>query len=388
MSAVEQELWNIFTFYTLHGNPLDPEHLRSTQFLKLAKDCQIIGTTSVTEADTYVAYTAEVKRKQRVGIKRMNYNDFLTALMKLSTKVYPECRTIDDAFQRVLMENILPLASRRCPDSVDLYLEDTEVSKLFLYYEDAIKQIFQFYASQAEIRTKGEGSPRKGGLGSTNTMKEALGYGEMLKFASDFGLSSSVILSTLEIGDIYLSSIKPTAGSELGVRKLTFREFRESLVRCAIVAYSKISDASIIDKIRGLFLYMWRSINTSVPRAFDARRSVSTYQGDLLSGAMLFNKKFTAQWAADGYRDYLSSGAELVETGREVLSRILLRDDDSAGTPGGYGGDAGAGVASARREPSDSWSAPKSRGGGGGSAGAGAGAGGYEDASPVGRFRG
>ncbi len=28
MSAVEQELWNIFTFYTLHGNPLDPEHLR------------------------------------------------------------------------------------------------------------------------------------------------------------------------------------------------------------------------------------------------------------------------------------------------------------------------------------------------------------------------
>lgn len=28
MSSVEQELWNIFTFYTLHGNPLDPEHLR------------------------------------------------------------------------------------------------------------------------------------------------------------------------------------------------------------------------------------------------------------------------------------------------------------------------------------------------------------------------
>ncbi len=58
-----------------------------------------------------------------------------------------------------------------CPDSVDLYLEDTEVTKLFGYYEDAIKQIFQFYASQAEIRHKGEGSPRKG----MNSMKEALG---------------------------------------------------------------------------------------------------------------------------------------------------------------------------------------------------------------------
>lgn len=32
------------------------------------------------------------------------------------------------------------------------------------------------------------------------------------------------------------------------------------------------------------------------------RRSVSTYAGDLLSGAMLFNKRFTAAWAADGRR--------------------------------------------------------------------------------------
>lgn len=39
-------------------------------------------------------------------------------------------------------------------------------------------------------------------------MKEALGYAEFLKFASDFDLSSSVILSTIELGDIYLSSIK------------------------------------------------------------------------------------------------------------------------------------------------------------------------------------
>lgn len=50
-------------------------------------------------------------------------------------------------------------------------------------------------------------SPGRATRGS-NTMKEALGYAEFLKFASDFDLSSSVILSTLEIGDIYLSSIK------------------------------------------------------------------------------------------------------------------------------------------------------------------------------------
>lgn len=33
-----QELYNIFSFYTLHGNPLDPEHIRvsgSTRFHSL-----------------------------------------------------------------------------------------------------------------------------------------------------------------------------------------------------------------------------------------------------------------------------------------------------------------------------------------------------------------
>lgn len=26
--STEVEIYNIFTFYTLHGNPLDPEHIR------------------------------------------------------------------------------------------------------------------------------------------------------------------------------------------------------------------------------------------------------------------------------------------------------------------------------------------------------------------------
>ena len=238
-------------------------------------------------------YTAEVKRQNRVGIKRMNYSDFLTALMKLSVKVYRDALTVDDAFQRLLMENVLPLASRRCPDAVDVFLEDEEVAPLFAYYADAMLAIFQFYASNGEVKAKARAAPRAKG---SNTMKDALGYQEFLKFAADFSLSSSVILSTLEIGDIFLSSIKPVDG-EHAVRKLTFREFREALVRCALVAYSKISDATIIDKIRGLFLYMWRSINKSIPKAFDQRRSVSTYHGDLLAGAMLFNKRCVGCWS-------------------------------------------------------------------------------------------
>jgi hypothetical protein len=170
-----------------------------------------------------------------------------------------------------------------------------------------------------------------------------MGYPEFLKFATDFDLSSSVILSTLELGDIFLSSIR-TLDHDSTIRKLTFPEFWEVLVRCALVAYSKISDSSVIDKIRGLFLYMWRSINRSVPRAFSERRNVSTYAGDLLAGAMLFNKRFTAAWSADGYRDYLSPDSAKLETGKAVLSRLLR--PGVGGTAGAAAGSAGSPSAS------------------------------------------
>lgn len=171
--------------------------------MKLARDCQIIGSSTseadppLTEADINVTYTAEVTRASkgapRAGgseKRKMNYNDFLTALMKLSTKVsswtgknssfdparsavrwhvcdarrlahrhahryprpypvqvYPRSRSIDDAFQRLLMDNILPLASRRCPPAVDMFLAAEDVQKLFDYYGDALEQMFAFYAT-------------------------------------------------------------------------------------------------------------------------------------------------------------------------------------------------------------------------------------------------
>ena len=47
--SVEQELWNIFTFYTLHGNPMYPDLLKSSQFSKLCKQCLIMKTKDFPE---------------------------------------------------------------------------------------------------------------------------------------------------------------------------------------------------------------------------------------------------------------------------------------------------------------------------------------------------
>jgi len=81
---------------------------------------------------------------------------------------------------------------------------------------------------------------------------------------------------------------------------------------------------------------MWRSINKSVPRAFTDRRNVSTYAGDLLSGAMLFNKRFTAAWAQDNYRDYLSPDPRVLETGKTVLNRVAKQLQGNSSTNSFY----------------------------------------------------
>lgn len=43
LPMIEQELWRIFTFYSLHGDPTQPENMRPAHFLRFCKDCQILS---------------------------------------------------------------------------------------------------------------------------------------------------------------------------------------------------------------------------------------------------------------------------------------------------------------------------------------------------------
>ena len=40
---MEEELWRIYTYYSLHFDPMQPELWRSATFIRFAKDCQIIA---------------------------------------------------------------------------------------------------------------------------------------------------------------------------------------------------------------------------------------------------------------------------------------------------------------------------------------------------------
>lgn len=71
MSTIQQELWNIFTFYTLHGNPRDPSKMGSIPLAKLCKDMMVFDATMterpLTQADLNIIFTGEIKKQLKVG---------------------------------------------------------------------------------------------------------------------------------------------------------------------------------------------------------------------------------------------------------------------------------------------------------------------------------
>jgi hypothetical protein len=111
------------------------------------------------------------------------------------------------------------------------------------------------------------------------------------------------------------------------------------LVRCARQAYRKIH-VSEPDKVRGLFLYMWRQIQSSISQSVSGNLSSSrsTHKGGLLRGAQVFNERFIAMWQEDEYKDYLFPKEAEREEGRDVLSKLIsgekLRADSLPPPPG------------------------------------------------------
>ena len=138
--SVENELFCVFSYYSLITNPLDPEHMSQQQWVKFLKHCQIVktrrakrgtpvrrttkivGGRTITAAEAAVYYTREVTRRDRNltdPVKKMNYDDFLNALMRIAhEKLYAEQMRVDESFQALLMKNVLPFdrALRRKPD--------------------------------------------------------------------------------------------------------------------------------------------------------------------------------------------------------------------------------------------------------------------------------
>jgi hypothetical protein len=93
ITRVEHELWNIFTYYTLHSDPTQPEHLKVAHFIRFVKDCQIVSKHLI-EADIQIMMTREVRNKRLArgddgSAGYITFYDFVSLLNMLAPKVSP-----------------------------------------------------------------------------------------------------------------------------------------------------------------------------------------------------------------------------------------------------------------------------------------------------------
>ena len=295
----------------------------------------------LTQSMLHLIWTTELKtrdstdKKKKAELDRLDYKEFLSCLIRVATRCYPSCEDTEESMHQLLMDNILPMAARRRPFSMSSFVNQPGIVVLFEYYNEALNEIFKHYGKNAEslskrmfktsvatsksfdeekqliaesqLFTKTQREENKKTFSKKNETR--LAYGEFLKFASDFGLSSSMGLSTLDLGDIYLSVICETH-FETTVRSVNFAEFWEVLVRCAFVAFKDSKGVSSPDKIKGMFLYIWRymqhkivdSTNKKVP---GQTNSSTTFGGSLLRGSKILNERFILAWKADEFQDYL-----------------------------------------------------------------------------------
>ena len=386
---IEQELWNIFTYYTLHGNPLAPEYMKNQQFFKFVKDCQMMSAmqgSGMTAADLSVLLAKEVHIRSRPSsasssssssspgqssdrnalllstAKRSNptlmtYGDFLTILTKIAPRMYPQVDT-STVFQKLLLENVLPLAARRCPASVARHLEGpypgtaSDVAVLLSdVCGDGLNGIFNYYSevgdrrrkklASAEVRvakdmTRGMGLVRVTSLAASSALKkdrDKIGYQEFVSFCQDFKLLPLALITTIQAGDLYLSSVEDHRGGD-EAPMLAFEEFKSLLLRVAIAGYEEAHPSiSLATKVKGLLLFMWKAVNCgdAATKAVEGRGGVSlcdasksVKSGDLnLFGSSLFKRRFLEMWKRDQFRDYLQNVEDWAEDGETVLKRLL-----------------------------------------------------------------
>lgn len=240
---------------------------------------------AISPADMDLIFTTELKSSgkgnQEDRSDRLDYDEYLSCLILIAQKCYPSSLSPEDAMQQLLMDNILPLASRRKPIDINSFLLNAGIGQLYTYYKDSLNELFRFFATHSE-QDKKVRSMVKSTSGSTKAKSfdeekdliseakrrltsqgpgQKMGYHEFMRFSSEFGIVS-MGLTSLDLGDIYLSVLS-MQNFEPMVRSIDFNEFWEALIRCALLAFKNIS-VSAEDKVKGMFLYIWRHLQTAV----------------------------------------------------------------------------------------------------------------------------
>ncbi|GMF18780.1 unnamed protein product [Phytophthora lilii] len=363
-----EELWRIFTFYCVNGDSMELECLKAHQFNKLLRDSRVFGG-HLTPAMVDIIYTSETKGKQQTSGK-MNYEEFLNALVKVAraahtkgnrangtaSKILCDSEEEDELFQRLVMEHILPLASR-WPTNTWLQhtqrLRRPDIVSFISKFLEPLVEMFMFYAKSYVMNASG--------------VKEFyMSYADYQKFINDFCFAS-LQLSSVEAAHVFLASCSSSpfhgalfeaaaggndkvqtsdcneASSETssgpagtgcstgiasiqrilesveGVVAYAFPQnqvgrmcmgvsaYLDALGRTGLTAFTKTRSLKTIHCVKGIFHHLSRGLTRSrVLSIVKNHGSTSVHATKFYSGSVAFNNKFLDMWRYEGSPDYLT----------------------------------------------------------------------------------
>jgi len=251
----------------------------------------------------------------------LDYLGYLNCLLEVASKLYPSppagnrCSSTDEAFQLLLMDHVLPLATRKEPTCISTELQNEKIIALRRRFRHPLKELFQFYGSEKEeiqesdieesvslfcpsFHQDNKKGPR------TNTKKEYIRYDNYIRFCQDFGLSSYESISMYDVGHIYLSCIS-MRGFSHRVREIEFDEFWEILVRFAIKVNEIYKDVTVENKMKSLMLYICNFSQNTQQRLLSGTSSNLASSEQIIRGVQLLNERALTMWKADSCCNYL-----------------------------------------------------------------------------------
>lgn len=356
-----EELWRIFTFYCVNGDSMELECLKAHQFNKLLRDSRVFGG-HLTPAMVDIIYTSETKGKLQTSGK-MNYEEFLNALVKVAraantkgnrastSRLLCDSEEEDALFQRLVMEHILPLASRWPTHTWQLHtqrLRRPEIVSFMSKFLEPLLEMFMFYAKSYVMN-------------ASNVKEFYMSYADYQKFVNDFSFANLQV-SSVESAHVFLAacssppfhgalfdatgaglsrtqladgettidtlsgngnpaiaSIQRVLENVEGVVAYAFPQnqvgrmcmgvsaFLDALGRTGLTAFTKTNNRKTVHCVKGVFHHLSRGLTRSrVLEIVKNHGSTAVHATKFYSGSVAFNNKFLDMWRYEGSPDYIS----------------------------------------------------------------------------------
>lgn len=354
-TTILDELWRIFSYYTMHSNAVSvPDLLKINNLTKLLTDTQIVvDRTKMRKFELQIIQCLRLMRPTDYDYRptlMITFAEFIKLLDPISLIVYPKSKP-NIAFRRLLLENILLLGSRRTLLPVSKILgHEQGIHFISETFGDSLENIFDYYARLSLQRKNKEAAAKLKGstlAADVYSMDNSSGEKKLKKkkkqtddynegridfkdynqFIVDFNLKSSSFLSALQLGDIYLNVVQLKT-DDLTLSGMTIENFYEILLRIAVFAYRNLEgEYPLQNKIKALFVHMWKAVNTDdkLHRGITGRGNVGSgvHSGSLnIFGAGLFVEHFLKFWQGEGFPDYILPEAAPKEEGIQVLAKV------------------------------------------------------------------